>query len=66
MITHRCKGSLKNGCSIRFMKEIFRDEPDWHIGCMQFDSEWGEYYMTYFPTHISYCPFCGKKLEVKE
>ena len=66
MITHRCKSSLKNGCSIRFIKDILENNPKWFIGRLSFDSEYDDGYMAYLHAPISYCPFWGKKLEVEE
>lgn len=66
MITHRCKGSLAAEVSIRygyrFNPRMIGDKPAWRMWKPETDSEWMTCVLCPI-TEISYCPFCGKKLE---
>ena len=68
MITHRCKGSLKHGVSIRFCKklspwEIPGDYKTWRLFKHTIDSEaWNNDGYLEHISEIDYCPFCGEKL----
>lgn len=59
MITHRCKESLKHHASIRKY-----DGCDWRLSIAVWDNDYDVTYLRYVCI-INYCPFCGKKLEVK-
>ena len=61
VITHRCKGSLKAGISIRHGKGWFEGNA-WRMWKPITDSEWGTTVLTPI-AEIRFCPFCGKKLE---
>ena len=64
MITHRCRGSLKAGISIRYGKGWFEGNA-WRMWKPITDSEWGTTVLTPI-TEIQFCPFCGQKLEAPE
>ena len=64
VITHRCKGSLKAGISIRHGKGWFEGNA-WRMWKPITDSEWGTTVLTPI-AEIRFCPFCGQKLEAPE
>ena len=66
--THRCEGSVKAKAGIDYEKIFIgpmeEDGPDWHLKL--FGDEWtwetGKPVFAFlYP--ISFCPFCGEKLE---
>ena len=62
--SHRCPESLKQHASVRKMKRWSKESPaTWCVGNITLDGEWGDYYMKYNTVDVSYCPYCGKKLE---
>lgn len=62
--SHRCPESLKQHASVRKMKGWNKDSPTtWYVGNLTLDSEWGVTHMEYNTVGVSYCPYCGKKLE---
>ena len=78
MKTHRCKESLANQVSIRkyeradetivetrygYLIPTLNLEGKWVFGELRMDSEYDCIYMDYMYLAISYCPFCGEKLE---
>lgn len=64
MITHRCKGSLEAGISIRYEKDWF-NRTAWWISAPMLDDEWITTVLTPI-AEIRFCPFCGQKLEAPE
>lgn len=70
LLAHRCKGSLKANVSIRYgySSEFMRLQGDikaWRLFCYEYDYD----YMSMNSHHvseISYCPYCGEKLEKME
>ena len=67
MITHRCKGSLDAGISIRWEKRLENLSLDndwyaWRMSKYAYDFEYDVYVKHHF-AEIKYCPFCGKLLE---
>ena len=62
--SHRCPESLKQHASVRKMKGFSHESlAAWCVGQVTFDGEWGVSYMEYNIKNVSYCPYCGKKLE---
>lgn len=64
VITHRCRGSLKAGISIRYGKDWFEGNA-WRMWKTITDSEGITTVLTPI-AEIRFCPFCGQKLEVPE
>ena len=64
MITHRCRGSLKAGASIRYGKGWFEGNA-WRIWYPMIDDEWTRTVLTPI-AEIRFCPFCGQELGVPE
>ena len=62
LITHRCKGSLKAGVSIRYGKD-WSNKNAWRIWYPMIDDEWTRTVLTSI-AEIRFCPFCGQELEV--
>lgn len=66
-ITHRCKGSLRAGVSIRFGRKYkgftyAGDYENWRLFMYLRDYDYDRIYEEYV-TEITYCPFCGIKLK---
>lgn len=57
MITHRCKGSLAAGASIRYERDYFC----WDLSIREAADPYRDY-LKYICT-IYFCPFCGKQLD---
>lgn len=63
--THRCKGSLKEGVSIRYENPYFpldKKLPQWWLEKAERDYEWDSYFVQVLMP-IKYCPFCGEELK---
>lgn len=65
MITHRCRGSLKAGISIRYGKRWYDNQNAWRMWEPVIDDEWITTVLTPV-AEIRFCPFCGQKLEAPE
>lgn len=65
MTTHRCKGSLKAGVSIRYGMGWYDKQNAWQMWEPVIDDEWITTVLTPV-AEIRFCPFCGQKLEVPE
>ena len=63
-ITHRCRGSLKAGVSIRYEKDWFEGNA-WRMWRTVIDDERITTVLTPI-AKIRFCPFCGQKLEAPE
>lgn len=66
MLTHRCKGSLKHGVSIRFCNQynfikVSEDYEAWRLFILAIDDDFDTKYLNHIG-EINYCPFCGKEL----
>lgn len=68
-ITHRCKKLLNHNKIhmsnriIKYMDLSWRDDGFWHIESLKEDLEWDTEYMSTSAIGISFCPFCGERLE---
>lgn len=65
MITHRCKGSLKAGVSIRYGKGWYDNQNAWRMWETVSDDEWNLPVLAPI-AQIRFCPFCGQELGVPE
>lgn len=61
-ITHRCEESKKAGASIRLYGA---NSGEWQLAKGEYDFDWMTWYLRRFGP-ISYCPYCGQKLEADE
>lgn len=72
--THRC-GSMPKGFSIRMYVDCgnsyqYPEPGGWVLGRREWDMEWDVEYLEHVTplrkSHIRFCPWCGKRLEVDE
>lgn len=72
MITHRCRGSLKVGVSIRYAyQKIYwpymlrspSEKQAWRMITYGVGDEYMDTVIETSHTEINFCPFCGQKLE---
>ena len=66
--THRCRGSLRAGCSIRrYPREetrlFTRKDGRWHLYMREVDFDYDATYIVEV-AEISYCPFCGEPIYI--
>ena len=72
VITHRCKGSLKAGVSIRYayqwpyMLRSPSEKQAWRMITYGVGDEYMDTVIETSDTEINFCPFCGQKLEAPE
>ena len=75
MITHRCRGSLKAGVSIRYAyQKIYwpymlrspSEKQAWRMITYGVGDEYMDTVIETSHTEINFCPFCGQKLEAPE
>lgn len=63
MKTHRCEGSLKHNCSIRYNHKTWIENAEgWWLLILDFDLDYDWIGLSKV-TPIDYCPFCGSLLE---